>query len=272
MTLPGIVGDSGIIEEVVFGPINSNDFKVCEDMLLTSRVLKPGDILINDRGFMDRSMINFLKEFKRVDTYVPVKKNMDIYKMAVSIAKEDGKWEKHPDPNRKDQMISLVTDLGNFYQLGNGKNDVDLNACVIWFTEDDNYAVIITTDITKSARMITKTYALRNEIEEDFRQLKDFWKLEDFKSTKQHMIAFHIICVLFGYLFFQLYRMTPEGEALVEKCLPIVLKNYIPKLSPHVVMYSGDIFGVLAFHEILEIHSKCNERTQNEIIRILKTI
>ena len=75
--------------------------------------------------------------------------------------------------------------------------------------------VFATTDLTKSAREIVKTYELRPEIEEDYRQLKDFWQIEDFKSTQYNVICFHIVCVLFGYLFFQLYTMLPEGAQLL---------------------------------------------------------
>jgi hypothetical protein len=41
---------------------------------------------------------------------------------------------------------------------------------------------------------------MRPEIEEDYRQLKDFWQLEDFKSTKLLLVAFHMVCTFLGYL------------------------------------------------------------------------
>jgi hypothetical protein len=37
---------------------------------------------------------------------------------------------------------------------------------------------------------------MRPEIEEDYRQLKDFRELEDLKSTKLSLVAFHIYAVL----------------------------------------------------------------------------
>ncbi|MHB1628212.1 MAG: hypothetical protein ACYCVB_07520 [Bacilli bacterium] len=66
-------------------------------MLLQTSVLKPGDILINDRGFLDRRTMNTLKIDRGMDTYVPVKKKMDIYPMAVSTAKEQDRWQRHPN-------------------------------------------------------------------------------------------------------------------------------------------------------------------------------
>lgn len=96
---------------------------------------------------------------------------------------------------------------------------------------------------------------MRPEIEEDYRQLKDFWKIEDFKSTKLNMILFHIVCVLFGYLFYQLYILLPEGEKYLGKSLPVILKNYMPQVQPYVVLYAGYEFGVLTLFELMEFYA-----------------
>ena len=85
------------------------------------------------------------------------------------------------------------------------KDTVTLNTCVVWNQETQGYFVFTTTDMSKSAKEIIMMYQMRPKIEEDIRQLKDFWKLKDFKSTKLNVISFHLVCVLFGYLFYQLY-------------------------------------------------------------------
>jgi hypothetical protein len=48
----GIVGDTGILEEVKLGSIKQHDLELSREMILNSKVLKPGDMLINDRGFI----------------------------------------------------------------------------------------------------------------------------------------------------------------------------------------------------------------------------
>ena len=96
-TLRGLMDDSGIIEEIVFDSIKPHDLELCRNMILKSKCLKGGDILINDRGFISRDVINFLKVEKQVDTYVPAKKNMTIYQEAVKIAISEDKWQKHPN-------------------------------------------------------------------------------------------------------------------------------------------------------------------------------
>ena len=83
-TLRGIVNDTGIIEDIRFGSIEVHDLSLSEDMVKTSPMLKPGDILINDRGFISRDLMNYLKTKRKVDTYIPLKRNMLAYQQANS--------------------------------------------------------------------------------------------------------------------------------------------------------------------------------------------
>lgn len=70
---------------------------------MDSPVLKEGDSLINDRGFLSRELLNYLKIDRKVDTYIPLKMNMEAYKIAVHAAKEDNNWIIHPNKKRKNQ-------------------------------------------------------------------------------------------------------------------------------------------------------------------------
>ena len=274
-SLRGIVEDTGIIEEIEFGAMNVHDLELSREMLKTTKVFNPGDILIEDRGFLDRDLINYLKNERQIDVYVPLRSNMNAYQIAVQIAKDEDKWEQHP--SREKQKIAFVPNLKNYWwsdvaqsrKKYNKNDDVEINSCVVWDTETDSYFVFITTDTTVSAKQIITTYELRPEIEEDYRQLKDFWKLQDFKSTKINMIALHIIMVLFGYLFFQLYTLMPEGEQYAHKSLPVILKNYRPTASFYLVVYADDEFGIFSISEIIKSFSSCNEISQERLLKIL---
>ena len=237
-------------------------------MLKTTPMLKPHDILINDRGFLSRDLLNYLKIHRQVDTYIPLKQEMLVYKDAISIAKIQNEWQPHPNPKRKKQVISFAPDVGTLWQSSEPQNDVPINACVVWDKDTDQYFVFVTTDLKASAKDIINTYELRPEIEEDYRQLKDFWKIEDFKSTKINVILFHVVCVLFGYLFFQLYTLLPEGEEFLHKSLPIILKAYMPVIHPYVVLYSEDEFAVITLFELLDVYANSSENVQ----RLFKTI
>ena len=271
-TLRGLTDDGGVVEEIKFGSINEHDLSLSKDMILESPVLKNGDLLIEDRGFLSRDILNRLKTERGVDTFVPLKRNMPAYNIATQIAQEEDNWHPHPNKKRKKQKIAFVTDLAPYWESDKPQEDVPFNACVVWNLEAkgeyDKFFVFITTNINISAKQIIQTYELRPEIEEDYRQLKDFWKLEDFKSTKLNIIAFHIICVLFGYLFFQLYTMMPQGEQYSQKSLPVVLKNYEARALQHIVLYVDDEFGIVTIIELAEMYIELNDNVQ----KILKTV
>lgn len=272
-TLRGVVGDSGIIEEIQFGPLNTHDLTLSKEMLMNSPMLKRGDILINDRGFLSRDMINYLKSERNVDTYVPLKKNMECYDVAIHVAQEENNWEQNP--KYKDQKIALVKDLGPNWASHIREFDildVPLNGCVIWYEDTSSYAVIVTTDLTKTAKSIIDTYCLRPEVEEDYRQIKDFWKLEDFKSTKLNLIAFHLVCVLFGYLFFRIYTLIPEGSQYSGKSLPILLKKYEAKVQGHLIIYIADKFGVFTLLEAFELYASAPENLKLILSKEIKNL
>ena len=267
-TIRGLYEDTGIIEEICFGGLKTHDLNLTKDMIKNSKVFKEGDILINDRGFLDRSLINYMKNIRKVDTYVPLRTNMTAYEVAVTAAQSCGEWELHP--NRENQKICLVSNLGTYWESSKPKDDVEINAVVVWDEESDNYFVFSTTDTSKNAKQIIMTYELRPEIEEDYRQLKDFWLLDDFHSTKLNMIAFHIITVLLGYLFYQIYTTLPEGEIYAHKCLPVLLKNYKSKVMSRIIIYTGNDFGIFSITEFAKLYAQCDDKIRKRLDNIFE--
>ena len=266
-SLRGIYKDTGIIEEIRFGTAATHDLALSEEMLRTTKCFNPGDILINDRGFISMELINFLKRERYVDTYVPLRVNMNAFEDAVTIAKNQNKWMAHP--SRKGQKIAFVPNVTGWSEYGSSK-DVQINACVVWDIKDDKHIVIITTDLNASAKDIISTYELRPEIEEDFRQLKDFWKIEDFKSTKYNLIAFHIVCVLLGYLFYQLYINSDNGSKYLGKSLPVILKNYNEHSWNHLVLYGGEYFCCMSMIEFFRFRDSCTEEVKKYLLELFK--
>lgn len=135
-----------------------------------------------------------------------------------------------------------------------------------------NDFVFMTTDTSKTARQIINTYELRPEIEEDFRQMKDFWKLEDFKSTKYNYITYHIIMTLIGYLYFQIYKNLDEGKRYSGKSLPVVVKNYKETRPKSVIIYVGQYFGIFPFLELLQIYAECTLEVRRLLDPILAKV
>lgn len=267
-SLRGLYGDTGLIEEVRFGTSSIHDLNLSEDILLSSPMLHPDDILLMDRGFFSRKMINYLKKQRKVDVYIPLRKNMAEYKMAVDLAEEYDDWIPHP--NRQDQMICHVPKVNSSWEGNLIEDYLELNTCVVWDSESQNHFVFSTTDMSKTAIEIIKMYDLRTEIEEDFRQIKDFWKLEDFKSTRYNFISFHIVCMLFGYLFYQLYLNTEDGQKYVGKCLPTILKSYKQQFLAYLVLYSGEFFCTMSMREFIEFRDECEDDVKELIFDFLR--
>ncbi len=272
-SIRGIVDDTGIIEEIELDSINTHDLELSRDMVMNCSLLKPGDILINDRGFISRDLMNFLKIERGVDIYMPLRKNMDAFEQAVSLAKEKGSWMDHPNEKREGQKISFVGNLGPYWRSKKPSEDVDFNACVVYDTKEEEYFVFITTNLNQTARVIVSTYELRPEIEEDFRQIKDFWEIEDFKSTKFNVIAFHIVMLLIGYMFFQVYTTTEEGNEYFGSTLPVAAKRYISKKHKKIIIYSGAYFALFSFLEVIELLiNQCSKDVFNKMRPVLASV
>jgi len=144
-------------------------------MVLKSKVLKAGTSLINDWRFILRELLNKLKQEREVDTYILLKSNMEAYEHAVSVAKERNKWQAHLNKKRKEQEIAFVEGLGCYCRSGEPEEDIEINECIVHDTKKNEYFVFVTTDLEKTAKQIIMTYELRSEIEEDYRQIKNFY-------------------------------------------------------------------------------------------------
>lgn len=197
---------------------------------------------------------------------------MILFQEAVKLAVSTGKWHKHPNRKRKTQEIQLVTDLSPLWESDTPEDDVPINTCVVHDRKTGKFFVFMTTDTTKTARQIIQIYELLPEIEEDFRQMKDFWKLENFKSTKYNYISYHIVMTLIGYLYFQVYKNLEEGQAYIGKSLPVVVKNYKETKPNAVVIYVGQFFGIFPFLEFLRLYAECPEEVRQLLDPILGKI
>jgi hypothetical protein len=255
--------------------MTEHDLALSRDMLLTSPVLKPGDIIINDRGFLSRELMNRLKREREIDTYIPLKKNMAAYVEAGRRAQmPETVWHKHPNKKRESQRIAFVSDLGPRRESERLEEDVPVNGWVVHDRKDDEYYVFVTTDTEKSVRQIIEAYEIRPEIEEDYRQLKDFWCVEDFKSTKLTLITFHIVATLLGYLLFQLYVATGAGKENAGKSLPVILKNYDfhkrkERKPVSVIVFAGSNFGVFPFLEFINLYAMLPEPVKIKLQGVL---
>src|SRR5690554_387521 len=282
--LRGCLKDGGVIEEVCLGPINTHDLQLVKPMILNSKNLKPKDVLIMDRGFIDLEFIKALSEEKQVTVIIPARNNMDIFTEAISIAKEANDWSAHP--TRKRQKVSYIESLDNAW-IKNGKT-TNFSACVIKIEKDYNfeysdteylsqdeeyiYIVILTTNKKLKANRIIKTYSKRTQIEKHFSQLKDFWKLCEFKSTKYLLIAFYVMTVFCAYNYYQLFKNLEVGKEYKKVSLPVAVNNQkrIFKVNRYkFIIVTDNVYGLFDFTEILNMFSNFSKEVQNKITAII---
>lgn len=294
--LRGVTPNGGVIEEICMSTAKTHDLEMSKDMIINTEYLKEGDYLLEDRGFLDISILRQLHN-KGVLVIVPAKKNMEIYQVAINAAKTNNEWIKHPNNKRKGQDITLIENMEMFWLSENDKNkkpeniklNYSLNCCVIRFEKDKNkevltdeeivctddkyaYACIITNDTSLSCSEIIRLYEQRPEIEEDFRQLKDFWGLNSYNSTKYHVISFIIMISLIGYNFYQIYKESEEGKEYIGKSLIVEERHglYIVK-GVRTAITTKHYFGVFNQDELLDLYADL-DKSKRELVKQYLTL
>jgi hypothetical protein len=126
-TLRTLLDTAGVMSQVAVAPIQDHDLEVCRALLRGSRVLRAGDLLLEDHGFMDGSLISVLKSTRQVDVIVPLRSKMAAFDEAVRLAEQAGQWQCHP--SRAQQQIAFVPGVEHVWE----NCTVVLNACVIRF-------------------------------------------------------------------------------------------------------------------------------------------
>ena len=175
-----------------------------------STVLREGDLLLEDRGFLDGATLTHLKGQRGVDVIVPLRRDMWSYEEGVKLAEMAGKWQPHP--TRPDQQIAFVAGVDYIWD----ECEVALNACVIRFFNEKkramDYIVLVTTDLGLNAKWIVKHYEQRPEVEQDYEHLKSGgWFLNKLSSTRYSQIVFYLLTVVLSYSLYHLFANTAAG-------------------------------------------------------------
>lgn len=99
-TLRTLLETAGLLTQVAIGSLQQHDLALCRSMLHNSEALRQGDLVLEDRGFLDGETISYLKRGRGVDVIIPLKSNMHAYREAVALAEMECTWEPHPSESR----------------------------------------------------------------------------------------------------------------------------------------------------------------------------
>ena len=265
-TLRTLLDHAGLITQVGLSPIQVHDLPVCRLFLETAPVLRRGDVLLEDRGFVDGDTITFLKKQRHVDVIVPLKSTMLSYQEAVQLAELQAAWQPHP--SRDQQHIACVKGVDHVWDAC----QVPLNACVIRYWNRKKHAldhiVLVTTDQRLNAPWIVRHYEERPEIEQDYEQMKSGgWQLKKLSSTRYSEMVFYIATVVLSYSLYHLFSNTQAGARFADKTRQALAFEQLRSRRTHVIVYAGgsfEIFETLSFaHFILQLPASAQERLRH---------
>jgi len=252
-SLRSLLDDGGMIASIAFGAIQVHDLTLCKELLMSSPYLKPGDMVIEDRGFLDGETITNLKKERKVDVTIPLRSDMLSHEDSLVTAyhPDSGEWEKHP--TREKQEIKRIEHADYMWEecrvpligcvvreLKKGKDGSDGRA-------DYEHWVFVTTRLSLNGKQLIRIYELRPEIEEDHRQWKTGpWDMSKFTSTSMVQIVYHIIIVLLAYNLMKIYSNTQSGQSFAQKTLRRVRRDQIRNHEVAIIVYTYDSYAVFS--------------------------
>lgn len=251
-SLRSLVDDGGVITSIAFGAINVHDLTLCKDMIMTTWHLKPGDMLIEDCGFLDGDTISRLKRERKVDVILPLRSDMKAYADSLTTAyhpDNNSPWEQHP--TRDKQQIKRIERVDWMWD----ECEVEMDGCVVRELKrgkdgsggqnDYEHWVFTTTRLALTGANMIKIYQLRPEIEEDHRQWKHgLWDIDKFTSTRLVQVIYHVICVLLSYNLCEIYSNTNSGQKFADKTLRQLRRQQARNHDVSMVVYAGAYFTV----------------------------
>jgi hypothetical protein len=274
-TLRTLLDNAGLLSQVALSAIQVHDVALCRPLLETAPVLRAGDLLLEDRGFLDGATLSHLKRKRRVDVIMPLKANMLATQEAIQLADMADNWQAHP--SRAEQRISLVCGVEHMW----AECDVPLNACVIRFwnkkKKRHDHIVLVTTDLKLSASWMVRHYEERPEIEQDYQQMKSGgWQLKKLSSTRYSEIVFYVLTVVLSYSLYHLFANTQAGARFADKTRQAIAFEQLRTQRTHIIVYAGgyfEIFETLSFVQmVLQLPPPAQARLQTWLAEHLNQI
>jgi Transposase DDE domain len=242
-TLRTLLDSAGLLTQVALSAIQIHDVALCRPLLAQAPVLRPGDLLLEDRGFIDGATLSELKRTRKIDVIIPLKANMLAAQEAIQLAEMADKWEAHP--SRAEQRIAWGHGVEHMWP----ECHVPLNACVIRFwhkkKKRTDHIVLVTTDQDLSASWIVRHYEERPEIEQDYEQMKSGgWQLKKLSSTRYSEIVFYVLTVVLSYSLYHLFANTQAGARFADKTRQAIAFEQLRTQRTHIIVYAGGYFEI----------------------------
>lgn len=274
--LSALIEEGRVITQVDWSGARAHDLTVAHSLMQPRKAcpMEEGDSLRQDRGLNDGATISCLKRDLGVDVVFALKKSDWSFRYAVARAtgRLVGRWKPHP--TRKGQEFTFVPDIGGGWE----ELEVPIHGCVVREKDEKEadgykYHVFASTNLKLRGPGILREYGARSECEEDHRQIKGpQWEMDEFRSTKQVEVLFHVLMVLIGYNLCQVYGETEAGQRFAGKTKQARQRELRREQTRRVVVIAGPYYAVLEELDVaevlLEVEGEAKERLRGTIGRL----
>jgi hypothetical protein len=261
--------------------------------------------LLLDRGFLDGERISHWKRDLGIDVVIPIKKNMDLWTDAWSLAATEP-WKEQPvappvppppPPKRPDALVrreakrqrTLAERKAQAPAPAPARSLTSVRACVIkdftsWssatvpihvalFREhysdstEETWSLLTTGDLGDGFGL-RQDYHRRTDIEERHRQLKCFYDLTDFRSRSFNAIAAQVVMILLTYTLrqWQLWQMLREQEA---NRAPDMMRFRLALRREYIVIYHQNAYTQMPLvsfsRELLQLDEEARHKALGKI-------
>jgi hypothetical protein len=274
-TLRTLLDSAGLLTQVAMSAIQVHDLALCRPLLAEAPVWRAGELLLEERGFLDGATVSDLKRKRGVDVIIPLKANMLATQEAMQLAAMADQWQAHPA--RADQRIALVRGVEHRWT----ECEVPLNAWVMRFWNQKkkrtDHIVLVTTDLELNAPWIVRPYEERPEIEQDYEQRKSGgWQLKKLSSTRYSEIVFYVLTVVLSYSLYHLFTNTQRGARFADKTRQALAVEQLRTQRTHIIVYAGghfELFETLRFVQmVLQLSPPVPERLRTWLVEHLNQI
>ena len=261
--------------------------------------------LLLDKGFLDGERISRWKRDLGIDVVIPIKKNMDLWTDAWSLAATEPWIEQPvvppapvpPPPQRPEHRVqreakrqrTLAERKAQVPASALERRLVSVRACAIKdFTSWSSATVpihvalfreaysdgseetwsLLTTGALGDGFDLRQDYHRRTDIEERHRQLKCFYDLTDFRSRSFNAITAQVIMILLTYSLrqWQLWQMLREQEA---DRTPDTMRFRLAMRREYIVIYYQHAYTQMPLvcfsRELLELDEEARRKALGKI-------
>jgi hypothetical protein len=280
-------------------------YQLVEDFV---RHVGPGVMkqLILDRGFIDGGRIAYCKTVLGVEVLIPLKKNMDLWQDAWTLARRLP-WQEWivpgpplPPPVKRPEVIegrerqrqktlaqkkaqappadpaTVITarELCPIKGFQWAEARVPLHVVVMRETYADGHQegwALLTTEDFVDPQQPPRDYRRRTAIEERHRQLKCFHDLTDFHSRSFNLVAAQVVFVLLSYTLRQ-WQLWKTQQELLAGLHPDQIQRRLNLQHHFIVIYLAHAYVQLPLvsftREVLELEPAARDRALKTICRL----